>query len=405
MLKRKLRRLMFTTSIVVILCGLSRAQSPPPASQFEVYCQTGSSPLPPNGWTLNPSTGKFRAWLCVDPNGAVTSPAFPDPSSPGAPSLSVQGNNSGVFAGIPGSAIDFTNGLLSLGPTGTGEALQMTGDATGSAIMEIDSNALTSPGNSAVFGNDSGLIISDNLGDATQASPLLLDVSLVDGASFSFQSAPGQPNLLVVGDNTGVILQSWEKNTTQVAGMDQNGIFSSSNFSTGSGFAGAYVNPMLALNANVANIAPAPSSNTVIVQMFNLPWTQTIQHISVDVVSGNGAGDLWGFGIYSLAGDKLVASGAISTASTGVATNTLGSAVTLPAGTYYFAETTSGATALSNYYAFDKTHAVGVLNALAIRSGTAANPSTAGVLPATLGTITPANTSTYYDPIYVWFEP
>jgi len=45
-----------------------------------------------------------------------------------------------VFGGLPGSTIDFTNGLLALAPTGTGVALSLTGDGSGSDILDCSLN-------------------------------------------------------------------------------------------------------------------------------------------------------------------------------------------------------------------------------------------------------------------------
>lgn len=70
--KKFFHRIMFTTSLIAILASIAVCQSPPPPSAFEFPCPSGTSPLPPNGWTLDPSTNKYRAWVCVDVNGVVT---------------------------------------------------------------------------------------------------------------------------------------------------------------------------------------------------------------------------------------------------------------------------------------------------------------------------------------------
>jgi hypothetical protein len=78
MLKRKLRSIIYTTSIIIALCTISHAQTPPPVAQFEIPCPVGpngpSAPLPPSGWSLDPVTGKYRAWTCIDPIGNIVSP-------------------------------------------------------------------------------------------------------------------------------------------------------------------------------------------------------------------------------------------------------------------------------------------------------------------------------------------
>jgi len=42
---------------------------------------------------------------------------------PGSPNLSLQGNDNGIFGGVPGSVVDFTNGLVTIAPPGDGVAL------------------------------------------------------------------------------------------------------------------------------------------------------------------------------------------------------------------------------------------------------------------------------------------
>lgn len=67
-------------------------------------------------------------------------------SFPAAPPLgSLQGNNASHFGGVLGSSIDFTNGLISLTPPGTGVALTITGDAHASDIQDWFVNGGGSP--------------------------------------------------------------------------------------------------------------------------------------------------------------------------------------------------------------------------------------------------------------------
>src|SRR5208337_3577081 len=61
--------------------------------------------------------------------------------TPGVAYGNVQGNNSGAFGGIPGSTIDFTNGLLALAPAGTGVGLTVAGDASSSNVVDFFTHA------------------------------------------------------------------------------------------------------------------------------------------------------------------------------------------------------------------------------------------------------------------------
>jgi hypothetical protein len=169
---------------------------------------------------------------------------------------------------------------------------------------------------------------------------------------------------------------------------------------TGAFFFGPNVDPYSGVIE--AAVPPGPSANVVQVYMFSLPFSITLNHIVCYVESGNGS-DLWGFGIYNEAGTiKLVDSGAISTASIGAVSTALGSPVTLPAGVYVFAQTTSGTSANSPYYNWDGTYARALLCTNIARIGQAANPSVAGVLPTSLGVITTGGSS--YAPMFVLFE-
>lgn len=170
---------------------------------------------------------------------------------------------------------------------------------------------------------------------------------------------------------------------------------------TDGGFFGGFVNPFIPSGSIMTNAGPAASANDVHVMLFTLPFPITVNKVVYWVISNSA--DLWGFGIYTPDGlTKLIDTGAIATVTgTGAASVTLGSPVTLSAGEYYFAETSSGTTSNSAYYNIENTYTVGMQNVNRNRVGLAANASTAGVLPATLGTI---NTGTQRDPILAWFE-
>ncbi len=131
------------------------------------------------------------------------------------------------------------------------------------------------------------------------------------------------------------------------------------------------------------------TSNQVSVFQFQLLATYTISKISMRVVTG-AATSTANFGIYSSAGTKLIDSGAMSTAtSASNQTVTLGTPVTLTPGTYYFAQsaTTGAATVLGFALGIPATNP-NIINLNATRTGQAANSTSSGVMPATLGTIT-----------------
>jgi hypothetical protein len=210
MLKRKrqkfIRRIMFTTSLFFILALLARGQSPPPASQFELYCQAGSTPLAPNGWTLDPSTGKYVAWVCVDINGQVTFPGISSGGTPGGNPFDIQFNNTGTFGGTDQFMTD-TNGAVIIGPdpgSSAGEAaLQVSQD--GFSGDDVADFFLNGQGVASVFINSAGAFVVGNTETPTHAQAAatiigdpggtndILDIALhgAPSAAASFDSLAG----------------------------------------------------------------------------------------------------------------------------------------------------------------------------------------------------------------------
>lgn len=140
-----------------------------------------------------------------------------------------------------------------------------------------------------------------------------------------------------------------------------------------------------------ANSAPVGSTNQVRVVRVTLAVGFWVNSIAFDVRTAE-AGKFMGVGLYSLDGStKLIDSGALSVASTGVKSTTLASTFYLPPGQYWLAVTSDTAGPLNvstcanpSGSALDNT---GTLPYYA----TAANGGSAGVLPATLGALTGIN--------------
>ena len=111
-----------------------------------------------------PSTGQVLT---------ATSPTTADwqtPSTgatPGGTATEIQFNNSGVFGGIPGSSADGTNGLMSLAPTGTGVALTVTGDASGSDIQQWYAESGSPPTPAVAIDSTGNLHLNVGLFDST----------------------------------------------------------------------------------------------------------------------------------------------------------------------------------------------------------------------------------------------
>lgn len=145
------------------------------------------------------------------------------------------------------------------------------------------------------------------------------------------------------------------------------------------------------------------SADEVRVVLFYAPMRVTVDRIGVNGVT-NGSGNSAGFGIYTADGNtKVCDSGAISTTSwSGAAAYTLSGSCTFGPGYYYYAWTANNTTptirsgsAFTNYFAPLNVGTGTVL-------GTAANASSGGVLPSTLGTLTDSNSLAV--PIVRWFK-
>jgi len=126
--------------------------------------------------------------------------------------------------------------------------------------------------------------------------------------------------------------------------------------------------------------------NLVAVAQFVLPFRVVVRNITFSVAVLE-VGKFAGLGIYSVARNRLVHSGAVSVATTGIKTASV-TAVTLEPGVYFFAWTLDGLTASLNAVPnlTQGTTAV-IASEVATRFGFATNVSVAGVLPATLGGI------------------
>lgn len=121
---------------------------------------------------------------------------------------------------------------------------------------------------------------------------------------------------------------------------------------------------------------------------FILPFRAVVANIATEVTTAGGASTLYGVGLYDTNKNLLLHTGAVDANTTQV-NNVAITARTLEPGHYWLAQTSDSATTqcrIINTPATEKT----LMNAATVQVGTAANAASAGVLPATLGTITAA---------------
>ena len=128
--------------------------------------------------------------------------------------------------------------------------------------------------------------------------------------------------------------------------------------------------------------------NQVIVWQFLLETPITIRNLSSCVYYGS-AGATVNFGIYNAAGNKLIDSGALSIAITNAQLSVSIAPVVLPAGTYYFAASQSTSAGQVLVFNLNNIAAVTTVSAggSVAKIGVAANATSLGVMPSTLGAI------------------
>ena len=137
-----------------------------------------------------------------------------------------------------------------------------------------------------------------------------------------------------------------------------------------------------------SNTAALASNNQVRVQQFVLSFRVLVANLAFRIAAAS-AGGLAGVGMYDKDKNKLFALEGVDTTATGVKTGAVSPSVTLEPGVYYVAWTGDNTTVLFNGGSAT-TPSAQILNAIAAKVGNAANTSSSGVLPATLGTITGA---------------
>ena len=145
--------------------------------------------------------------------------------------------------------------------------------------------------------------------------------------------------------------------------------------------------PSIAIpNLASSNTPITGTANQILVVQFVLPTPITARRLTANI-SVAAAGQKFFIGVYSTAGKKLLQA-SLSCGALNATTATLTSPVALPAGTYFYAYGVSNTACAATATPI----AVGIANMLqknSIRLATSSNAVSAGVLPATLGTLTP----------------
>ena len=134
-----------------------------------------------------------------------------------------------------------------------------------------------------------------------------------------------------------------------------------------------------------SNVSITIAADATQVLQFVLPVRFTARKIAFQIVTGQ-ANKKIGFGVYDKDKDRILTTGALTAASSGNFNSAFLSPLTLEPGIYFMAWTTDDAGVVTRSSKI-LTSWNTILNLTEVRNGTA-NVSSAGVLPATLGTIT-----------------
>lgn len=150
-------------------------------------------------------------------------------------------------------------------------------------------------------------------------------------------------------------------------------------------------------------VAMSPSgANNVTCSQFVLNYTVLVRKIVFRVGGTAAAASTANLGIYDASGNKFIDSGTFSTASSAtILSNTLTTPVSLFPGVYFYCWSDTSTTVTATGYATLAANVVLMYNQNANRYVAATNTTSAGVMPATLGSLT---TSTN-DFVFGFFEP
>ena len=135
---------------------------------------------------------------------------------------------------------------------------------------------------------------------------------------------------------------------------------------------------------------------------FVLPFRAKVSNIIAEVIAAGAAGKKFGVGLYDKDKNLLLKTAALDANSATVQSDTLATPVTLEPGIYWFAQTCDDVATQFKCLETGTAPSFTTINENTVRGGIAANAGSAGVLPATLGTIS-ANTAR--NPILAVFEP
>lgn len=314
--------------------------------------------------------------------------------SPGGSNTQLQYNNSSSFGGISGATSNGTSvtfGSANLLATAPDITTSITTPSTTFALVNTTATTVNFAGAATTL-NIGGSGAAINLGGGASAAELRFLEPSGSGTNYTGFKAPA------LAGNVMYTLPTADGTSGQVLSTNASGTLSWATAGSTSINASGFGMSLPAMGGipvvTDSSSSVGASANVVYVALIQVPFAYTVDRASLGGVA-NGSGNSVGFGIYTSDGNtKVCDTGAISTTAwSGAATYTI-SSCTFGPGLYYFAWTADNTTptmrkaaAFTNYFSPQNTGS-------GTRLGTAANASSAGVLPSTLGALTDDNTLT-----------
>lgn len=150
------------------------------------------------------------------------------------------------------------------------------------------------------------------------------------------------------------------------------------------GFWGPGLDESVIYGAGMSSGPASVSGNQVTAIQFELLYSITIRHISCNVTAGSSSQTV-NFGIYDVNGNKLVEA-SFSTTATGHKNVSVTPTVLTP-GIYYFAQSSSTSSISVTAFNIASVIVVDLMNVNGVKIGQSPNPTSGGVMPATLGVL------------------
>lgn len=337
------------------------------ADNLSVFAATSSAQL---AGVINDETG----------SGALvfaTSPSFTTPVLGAASATSINGatitSTTGGTLTLANSSTLATSGANSITLTSTGATnvtLPTSGTLVNSAVTTLSS--LVSVG-TITTGTWSATAIAVDKGGTNTTSYTKGDILVASGATTLTKVGVGTDGHVLTADSGEATGVKW------------------ASASGGSEITDDYFTVEREISPITGTATTAGIGTANVVYVIRFPLTRTITVSTIHTYISTGAGSSTGsFGIYTNDGNtRLITSGSIDTSTSGVKSVTLGSPVTLTPGLYLYAFAVSTSTTLRYQSMVMAANGMDMANGDVTTFATAANAASSGVIPSTLGALTP----------------